>query len=298
MKKQRFILYALLVGAAIAVIMLYQINITDIKLTQLYEKTQIISTWLLLVGTIVAVWQYLLSSNQNMNNKKRELEIREREIYENEKQRIEKAIDLAEYYKDNILSSGAIIHEVFNEVGILNILENIKLDKLKEFDIHELEENLSPIDIRRVNKLISSSEVLNALAKISMISKIEGTTRTENIEVIDGKESKSFTFDINGLTTCYNELISDTLNNLEYFSMHFVHKTADESVVYQSLHKSFLDLCRVLYYIIASRNINGEDKMFTNVIELFDMWKKRSKDQRKTEIDGKRNNILKGSTLG
>jgi hypothetical protein len=238
-----------------------------------------------------------LASNQNCENKEREYIIREKEIYEKEKARIEKAIDLSGYYKDNILSGGAIINEIFTRAGILNIQSNIRDGKIKEFDIHELEENLTQNEIKRIEKILISKELLQAMAEISLTEEIKGANKTKKVEVVDGKEVKTVSFESNELTICLESLISDTLNNMEYFAMHFVHKVADESVVYQSLHKSFLSLCEAMYYLISSRNKNGNDKTFINVIELYNIWNDRLHCQKRAEVENKRKNIIKGTSL-
>lgn len=90
-------------------------------------------------------------------------------------------------------------------------------------------------------------------------------------------------------------MVQDVLNNLEYFAMAFTHKTADESVIYQSLHNSYISVVRLLYYDISSNNRDGESKLFTNVIELYNIWKEKSEQQKTDEIAAVRENISKGN---
>lgn len=298
MKKKNYILLSLLCIAFISVIIFYSLKLDITKLNILNLKTQIISSLFVMIGTIVAVWQFLLASKQVLINKQNELQLREKELYEKEKYKVTRAIDLSGYYKDNILTNGSVLIYLFKSVGIYSILDNIKLEKMHEFDINELEENLSQIEIKRIEKLINSKELLQELGNISLSCDIEGDFKREVIEYVDGEEVTNVEFNLNELDKCFRNMVSDTLNNMEYFAMNFVHKIADESVIYQSLHQSYIELCKVLYYIISSRNKNGEEKYFTKVTDLYIIWKDRLLSQRKQEIEHKRKNILKGTTLG
>lgn len=76
-----------------------------------------------------------------------------------------------------------------------------------------------------------------------------------------------------------SNLINATLNNMEYFALHFRHNTADESVVYQSLHKSYLEIVLYMYYYIANVNKDSSCKLYTNVIWLFERWKEKRDSQ-------------------
>jgi hypothetical protein len=92
-------------------------------------------------------------------------------------------------------------------------------------------------------------------------------------------------------------VLNEILNNLEFFAMHFTHGTADDSVVYQSLHQSYIETIRLLYYDIAANNIPGESKLYTNTIELYNKWVEEAKRQKENETAAARANIAKGNSL-
>ena len=50
---------------------------------------------------------------------------------------------------------------------------------------------------------------------------------------------------------------------------------ADEKLLYQSLHQTFLAEVQLLYLQISIVNKSSEDKYYTNTIWLFEKWKKR-----------------------
>ncbi len=69
--------------------------------------------------------------------------------------------------------------------------------------------------------------------------------------------------------------VYDFLNALEWFSMSCQYGIADEEILYQSLHKTFLSTVWLLYFYIAYQNESNEDKLFTNIIWLFNKWHDR-----------------------
>ena len=69
--------------------------------------------------------------------------------------------------------------------------------------------------------------------------------------------------------------VTRLLNNLEWFAMSCRYGLADEKMLYQSLHQTFLSHIWLLYFYICKSNFNNEDKLYTNIIWLFNLWKDR-----------------------
>ena len=90
-------------------------------------------------------------------------------------------------------------------------------------------------------------------------------------------------------------IVTEILNNLEFFAMHFSHEIADESVVYQSLHQTYLEIVYALYYNIAIKNEFRESKYFTNIIELYEKWNTKDKSEMNDKIKA-RTYSQKGAT--
>ena len=65
------------------------------------------------------------------------------------------------------------------------------------------------------------------------------------------------------------------LNLLEYLSMNFSNGIADDNVVYQSLHQTFLGFGQYMYFDIAFMNTRPTDKFYVNFTTLFNQWNKR-----------------------
>ena len=77
--------------------------------------------------------------------------------------------------------------------------------------------------------------------------------------------------------------------------MYFTHGAADETVVYQSLHKTYLYIVKILYFDISINNTGGQ-KLYSNVIELFNIWKERELKQNLQAIQYGRKNLEKGAS--
>ena len=103
----------------------------------LYYSSQIISATFVISGTVIAVWQYYVSCVDS----KRNLDL----------VCVQKAIDLSEYYKDNILSQIAPIEYIFENSGINDIISKIDKSKMKFFDEKEMKTFLTDDDIKELN---------------------------------------------------------------------------------------------------------------------------------------------------
>lgn len=257
----------------------------------------IVSNFFVIFGVIIAIRQYLLSAKQLIENNKEQLELHKKEVYERERDRVQKAIDLAGYYKDNILPNILIIQEIYEKTGILDIIDNISIDKMNNFDILELTNNLSKKQIQRIEYIVKSKTFTDTLVQSSINYYFGNNYICETSAEMDGKEVKSIKVDEKNLKLEYARMLLQTTNNLEFFAMHFMHNTADETVVYQSLHSTYIELIRVLYYDLSSNNKNGEDKTFTNIIWLFNIWEDRAIQQKQKEAEASRNNIVRGTQL-
>lgn len=219
----------------------------------MYYCTQIISSFFVISGVIIAVWQYYLSSK----SMETDLAIR----------RVQRALDFTGYYKDNILIYYPIIRYIFNEAKISEIIKKIDGDKMNNFDAHELRMLFSDEDINKLKQIQYSQEFAQTVWKASLIY------HPDNHSLIDiNIISDSFS-----IISYVANLIDNLLNNMEFFALHFSHQLADESAAYQALHQSYLEIVYSLYYMIANRNTNTDptSKYYANVIWLFKIWRAR-----------------------
>lgn len=115
----------------------------------LYYITQIISSIFVISGVVIAIWQYYLScmdSNRNIDV-----------IC------VQKAIDLSEYYKDNILAYIAAMEYIFDNSGISEIFSKIDKSNIEHFDQKELFIYIKDEDrdkLKKIQNTVKFSEVI------------------------------------------------------------------------------------------------------------------------------------------
>ncbi|MCI9144627.1 MAG: hypothetical protein HFH87_18750 [Lachnospiraceae bacterium] len=246
-----------------------------------YYLMQILCALVVILGGITGVWQYVLAKKA--------------ELHQYHNNRIQKAIELAEYYKDNVLCNMIIIQNIYDKSRILDILNSIRKEDMNSFDIRELDKNLSKQQKEEIKKILWSKEFVDIIIEAAD-DYARDTVLYQPVYIKDGdklfearKVNKTRVIEY-----FMNELVCATLNNLEFFAMHFNYEVADKDTVYQSLHQTYLEIVQLLYYDIATNNETGEQKLYTNVIELFNEWKKLAEIQAYKEADAYRNNIVKG----
>ena len=253
--------------------------------------SQILMSVFAIFGVIVALWQYIIYS-------RREIELKDKEIYDMDKARIQKAIDLAAYFKDNVLDMFIPINHILTKTNVSEILKKVPYDKVSKFDVHEMNQYISSAEIDKINNMKRTREFRDILTQISLVDDRWKDCIREIDYIEDGKPITKVTVKESSILFKYQQLLEATLNNLEYFSMHFVHETADESVVYQSLHNAFIEIVMKLYYNICKNN-NGscEQKYYTNIISLYKLWRDEAIKQRESETVSAEEIIRTGKKL-
>ncbi|MBR1741148.1 MAG: hypothetical protein IJ733_04635 [Lachnospiraceae bacterium] len=193
------------------------------RLENVYYISQIIAALFVIGGTVIAVWQYYLSSRSD---------IRQTQIIQ-----VQKAIDLSEYYKDHILRKYSVVRYVYEKVGILDILQSIKVDDMVEFDEKELNSLLSPHDREELKKIQDSEKFAEAILAANIIYRLDLNI---NAQERINEETKEKTINVATeplIVGFMSSIVFDLLNCMEFFALHFKHNTADSSVLYRSFFK-------------------------------------------------------------
>ena len=290
--RQKRKLFVVLLAAALLGFINYTIFVNLNKTDSLFcekvaaENTnnwiQIIAGFFIILGSIVAVWQYALTAHA--------------ERAKMSSDRIQKAIDLSEYYKDNILSKYLPLIYVFEKSKILDIIKCIKKKDIRNFDKSELDSLLNQNQLDEIKNLRKSEAFFKAVVEAEYIygmdlnlEKYTNITRGEKGEVI------KIEFNNDAIIRKFmSSQLTVVLNNMEYFAMNFTHKTADESVVYQSLHQTYTEIVYILYYNIAISNMDSS-KYYTNVIELYNIWHDRCLQKQNESVEKVRKQSVVGS---
>lgn len=197
-------------------------------------------------------------------------------LYQKKSLKKVKSCELAKYYIDNIAPKIDYISSVFNSTKISELLrETFKHNEIVDFDYSEMTrllgnshtedeilEKLNSIDSKQLlkNKLYFAEDNLerNAIKNSYVIKK--------------AKEEAAITIDSKSLINELMRMITKLMNELEWFSMHFTYKIADEKLVYQSLHQTFTSNVQLLYFFISRANKSPTEKYYTNIIQLYSAW--------------------------
>ena len=250
-------------------------------------SAEIVSAIYLILGTIIAVWQYYVSSNKHLEKI--------------QKDQIQKAIDLAEYYKENILSGYTALKLVYAKSGLQNILDKIDNKDIKNFDSIELNELLTESDITEYKTILKSETFVKSVFEVNQFLGLDlKGCQMKNEEVYLSEKQKQISFEVNANQLANDFLknyVSKILNNAELFAMYFIHNIADESVIYQSIYPTYLELCNTLYYDIARCSVPGKARLYTNLTGLYNIWKQKSEQQNANAKEVLRNNSSDYGTI-
>ncbi|NBI65079.1 hypothetical protein D3Z38_19065 [Clostridiales bacterium] len=254
----------------------------QVALENTYYIIQITIGIIMSLGAIIAVWQYVLNARA------------ERAKIANDQ--IQKAIDLSEYYKDNILIKFTALKYIFEQSDVKSIFVSIDCARMKTFNSVELKEVLSDRQCKKIKELLSLEKTAQIIVDAERIYNTDFNI-WQHIEYGDEGEGESekLIIDPDIQMSIMSQFINSLLNNMEYFAMNFTHGTADDTVVYRSLHQTYLQAVELLYYNIAKNNIPGGAEYFTNVVELYKKW--HNKTKAKNEKLEKITEDLKGSTV-
>ena len=200
--------------------------------------------------------------------------------HQRERSRKEAACKLASHYAEVILEKDAFISSVYRTMGLDEYIhKTINMNDMEEFDREELEAILKKqgIELDAFMKKLSTIDPFVILQNSMLRERSAAdrcTTYSEYIVVDEETGERRIKNETYLVSDFYQEII-DLLNQLEWFGMNFQYGLADEELLYQSLHQTFLSTVWRLYPWISSNNVNNEDKTYTNVIWLFDIWRKR-----------------------
>lgn len=157
------------------------------------------------------------------------------------KERAEKSITIAEEFAQSIIPKVSILFKHFESTKLMDITNKVKFINFSDFDSDELKELYSKEDIKKYQQIIIDNH----------------------------------TFKINNKDVDLSGFITSILNELEHMCMYITTKVADEKYIYNSLHQQFFKAISTVYFHICFTNTNNKDKYYTNVIAVFNLWKKK-----------------------
>ena len=190
--------------------------------------------------------------------------------YNSEWKEKNKAAELSKFYQYNILDKISYIEFVMNRTGALKDVAKIR--EFNEFTATELQ------------RISGSQTIYDDIIKKITLDKNNDVFILAN-QLYKDKDISSLLDSLSPelLKNRFFSDLSSLLNSMEYFSMCFTTGIADETVVYQSLHQSFLKCVRMLYWAIAASNKNPKDKLYTHLSALYLKWSYRDAEKERQQ---------------
>lgn len=243
------------------------------KISKIIDILQIISAFFVIFGTLVAVLQYYLSSHSK--------------IVQNQTERVQKSIDLAQYYKENILLQFSVVRDVYNKCHVIEKLSS-KTIYFSEFDYEEMMQLFSESEIKEIKSIQESQEFVDAIIQVAEAFSLNiAGYKFDNGKVLFNRAKL--------MTDFSSKYIMDLMNSMELFAMYFTHNVADESVVYESLYPTYLEMCRILYIDIAQCSEPGKAQLYRNITMLYNCWTEKEKQDNQKRKDSKKQNRNHGT---
>lgn len=151
------------------------------------------------------------------------------------KEKAEKSIEIAKEFAKDIIGPISVLYAFFESFEIDKIINKVKFLHFEDFDLEELKSHYHEIDIIEYKKLMDQNDPEHEIRCISR----------------------------------------DILNSLEYLCMYIATNVADGKYIYNSLHQQFFKTISLLYFEISLINTDNKDKYFTNIIHVYNQWKKK-----------------------
>lgn len=207
--------------------------------------------------------------------------------YYHQKNRAKKdaACKLARVYADEVLPKCEVVNYVMRANKLDDFIkETFPITAARKFSYAEFERLAATSDVR-VEEIKEKFDKLDEKSIFTILYvKANPTERKTLIREYVHFDDKlgSGALDADGMLRLeFGRIMQDLLNLLEWFAMNCRYGLADEKLIYQSLHQTYLSTVWGLYYNISSRNLNNKDKFYTNAIWLFNRWADRVDKQEK-----------------
>lgn len=229
-----------------------------------------VSSTVILMGTLIYI-------AKQTNIQKKDLEMRINY------QKREKAIEMAKVFSE-LIDKTILVSEVLKNLEAINKINISDSDynHLNYFDEDELKKLFDEDDLGKIKSEINIKNI--GLEKYISAYAITGDSslnkfKDEIIFLINEKflrnEKTKQEYDKMDIIIKreFSKTMVELLNQLEWFSMHFMSDIAEEKTVYQSLHQIYLKTIKLYYPHIAYLNRKGiKDKYYCNIIGLYVKW--------------------------
>jgi hypothetical protein len=235
--------------------------------------SQIISGFFVIIGTVIAVAQYVSNSNIARN--------------EADKQRKMEAARMADEFRKNVIPMISRLSIAFTSDKLQKeVIEYLDNAKLVHFDKDEVERLFPEKRYMQLRALVAQHFLLRTSDEFRKLT--NKYKNDKDITIEERKElSEQMTQYVFEATMELGALSMELSNSLEYMCICFNTNIADDETVYQSLHAVFFKAVHMIYIFTFDANENEYDRLFYNIMLLYKKWKKINQEKKLEEENDK-----------
>lgn len=208
--------------------------------------------------------------------------------YINQRKQVRKqnAYKVAAKYAEDIIPRSRYINSILQQTGLKEYIS--VFIGFEKFTVTELNDFLKKVKCTSDDFKDKLNTINNQMLEIAFLhSGCSGTIVSNHNSLKEAVNCSP-----NNIGIAFYKFILDFLNDMESMAMLFHYNIADEKLVYQTLHQTFLKNIENWYFFISDENRIDEDRYFRNIIWLYQLWHNRKVSDAK-----KLDDIVHRSTL-
>lgn len=192
---------------------------------------------------------------------------------------INQAVEIAKIYQSSIIDKMTFLLTIYQSIEFDKYMRKLLPDISYKFNTEEAHKVMGDACFKEQENYIQKIDMTAVnVARQKFEECINGLEEGQNDklkQVLNQASARITVIDVRG----------DLLNTLEWIAMLINTGVADESVIYPSLHQTFLPYIRMEYLTISNLNSenNDADKYYTNIIELYEKWTKKREASKNRE---------------
>lgn len=260
---------------------------------KIYYISQIISGVFVVGGLVVSILQYTASNIYNS-------------ILRNQERKI-KAAEMANEFQRTVIPLISKLSQAYSDEKLKEaIIDRLDSSQLTHFNKEELE-RIFPKNLY----IIYRAQVARhyAMEVDSKFEELDNKYRTDKSLTEEEKEQlgKVLSMKICEYVQEVSAICTELSNMLEYMCICFNTNIADDTTVYQSLHKVFFQGVQMIYIFTFDVNENEHDRLYYNIMLLYKKWKEtynekkcaeeQLKEKMESEVDNIKNKYREGITV-
>ena len=215
--------------------------------------------------------------------------------YHHQKNRAKKdaACELAYIYAKEVIPKNAWISNVFEQSGQMEITKKaFPIDRIENFTYDEMSKlaKEAHMDASVIEKGMIDIDPICLVNMLAFETKDIAERRMlfEEYTKYDEEAKKKVAKNPVFLQIQFADAVTELMNTLEWFAMNCRYGLADEAIIFQSLHQTYLSIVWSLYWYISNNNKKQESKYYTNLIWLFKEWRSRLEEQTESVEENRR----------